>query len=226
MTDAAGSPSHGRAGARGLGQRPNPGSLRCRGPPGRLSAGADQDPKSTCSKMMISAKNVTPSISAAAMIIAVWMLPAISGWRAMLSTADLARPPMPKAAPMMTRPAPIAFRSEKGCANAGRRGLTLRLGERRTLDQKQHPECQDGGLDEFHRTLHSLLKHRKRENQGLHDAPPVWRRNPLASPRTISARPFIRWRALLPLDSRPDLETLDPKNAPAAHAQWGAPPSR
>ncbi|SIO21652.1 hypothetical protein SAMN05444166_3043 [Singulisphaera sp. GP187] len=32
-----------------------------------------------CSKMMINAKKVTPSISAAEMIIAVWMLPAVSG---------------------------------------------------------------------------------------------------------------------------------------------------
>ena len=54
--------------------------------------------------MMTSAKNVTPSMSAAAMIIAVWMFPAISGCRAMLSTAAFARPPIPKAAPMMTMP--------------------------------------------------------------------------------------------------------------------------
>jgi hypothetical protein len=32
-----------------------------------------------CKRMMISAKNVTPSISAAAIIMAVWMFPAISG---------------------------------------------------------------------------------------------------------------------------------------------------
>ena len=35
-------------------------------------------------------KNVAPSISAAEMIIAVWMLPATSGCRAMLSTAQRA----------------------------------------------------------------------------------------------------------------------------------------
>ena len=35
----------------------------------------------------ISAKNVTPSISAAATIMAAWMFPATSGCRAMLSTA-------------------------------------------------------------------------------------------------------------------------------------------
>src|SRR5271157_1304109 len=58
-----------------------------------------------------SAKNVTPSISAAAMIMAVWMLPAISGWRAMLSTAALPSIPIPIAAPTMMMPAPIALRS-------------------------------------------------------------------------------------------------------------------
>ena len=72
--------------------------------------------------MMISAKNVTPSISAAAMIIAVWMLPAVSGWRAMLSTADLASPPMPSAAPMITRPTPMARRSENGALGPSGRG--------------------------------------------------------------------------------------------------------
>ncbi len=66
--------------------------------------------------MMMSAKNVTPSISAAAMIMAVWIFPAISGWRAMLSTAALARPPMPNAAPTMTKPAPIVFKSKNGAA--------------------------------------------------------------------------------------------------------------
>ena len=50
------------------------------------------------------------------MIMAVWMLPAISGWRAMLSTEPLARLPMPMAAPMITSPAPIAFKSENGAA--------------------------------------------------------------------------------------------------------------
>ena len=62
---------------------------------------------------MIRAKNVTPSISAAAMIMAVWMFAAVSGWRAMLSTADLASPPIPSAAPMMIRPTPMARVSEK-----------------------------------------------------------------------------------------------------------------
>ena len=43
----------------------------------------------------IRAKNVTPSIMAAVMIMAVWMLPATSGWRAMLSTAHEPILPMP-----------------------------------------------------------------------------------------------------------------------------------
>ena len=68
--------------------------------------------------MMISAKKVTPSISAAEMIMAVWMLAAVSGWRAMLSTADLVRPPIPIAAPRITRPTPMARRSENGAAAA------------------------------------------------------------------------------------------------------------
>ena len=42
------------------------------------------------SKQTIKAKNVTPSISAAAIIMAVWMLLATSGCRAMLSTAEAA----------------------------------------------------------------------------------------------------------------------------------------
>ena len=120
---------------------------------------------------MISAKNVTPSISAAAMIMAVWMLPAVSGWRAMLSTAALARPPMPSAAPMMTRPTPIARRvgeRELRLAGVGQlRGLrqVLRrvaggpLGERRPLNEHQQADGQHGGLDEFHRTLDSLVGH-------------------------------------------------------------------
>src|SRR5512135_443342 len=75
----------------------------------------DRSPHSArWSRMMISAKNVTPSISAAAMIMAVWMLPAVSGWRAMLSTAERARLPIPNPAPMMTRPTPMARRSENG----------------------------------------------------------------------------------------------------------------
>ena len=57
------------------------------------------------------------------------MLPAISGCRAMLSTAALARPPMPRAAPMITTPAPIALRSENGAGPpwaAGRGPLAKR----------------------------------------------------------------------------------------------------
>ena len=42
------------------------------------------------------------------MIIATWMLPAASGWRAMLSSAEPASLPMPNAAPMTTSPAPNA----------------------------------------------------------------------------------------------------------------------
>src|SRR5438067_13264916 len=45
---------------------------------------------------------------AAAMIIAVWMPPEASGWRAMLSTALEAILPMPNAEPIHTKPAPIA----------------------------------------------------------------------------------------------------------------------
>ena len=40
-------------------------------------------------------EQVTPSIMAAVMIMAVWMLPATSGWRAMLSTAHEPILPMP-----------------------------------------------------------------------------------------------------------------------------------
>ena len=44
--------------------------------------------KKMLNKQTIKAKNVTPSISAAAMIMAVWTLLATSGCRAMLSTAE------------------------------------------------------------------------------------------------------------------------------------------
>ena len=44
---------------------------------------------------MISAKNVAPSINAAEISIAVWMLLAISGCRAMLSTAFAPMLPIP-----------------------------------------------------------------------------------------------------------------------------------
>jgi hypothetical protein len=42
------------------------------------------------------------------MIIAVWMFPATSGWRAILSTAQEPILPMPMPAPMMIKPAPKA----------------------------------------------------------------------------------------------------------------------
>src|SRR5258707_11432894 len=45
---------------------------------------------------------------AAAIIIAVWIVPATSGCRAMLSTALPASLPIPSPAPMTTKPAPIA----------------------------------------------------------------------------------------------------------------------
>ena len=66
------------------------------------SGRASPDPRGHLIRMISSAKNVTPSISAAAMIIEVLMFPAISGCRDMLSTAALASPPMPIAAPMIT----------------------------------------------------------------------------------------------------------------------------
>src|SRR5262249_42901313 len=78
----------------------------------RRDRSSRQRPKMTCKMIMIRAKNVTPSISAAAMIIAVWMFPAISGCRDMLSTEDAASLPIPSAAPRMTKPAPMALRSE------------------------------------------------------------------------------------------------------------------
>ena len=62
------------------------------------------------------------------MIMAVWMLPAISGWRAMLSTAPLASCRCPSAAPMITRPAPIALRSENGAAAARPLGVRGAVG--------------------------------------------------------------------------------------------------
>src|SRR5262249_15054069 len=65
-------------------------------------------------RMMRSAKTLTPSINAAAMIIEVLMFPAISGCRDMLSTAAAASLPIPNAAPMITMPAPIPLRSENG----------------------------------------------------------------------------------------------------------------
>ena len=106
--------------------------------------------------MMISAKKVTPSISAAEMIMAVWMLAAVSGWRAMLSTADLVRPPIPIAAPRITRPAPMARRSENGALAAAVAAAVGRgLGGRRAVREQQQADGQDGGLDEFHRTLDS-----------------------------------------------------------------------
>ncbi len=66
--------------------------------------------------MIASAKNVNPSMRAAAMIMAVRIFPSISGCRAMLSNAPLASMPIPSAAPSVTMPAPIAFRSENGAA--------------------------------------------------------------------------------------------------------------
>ncbi len=53
-------------------------------------------------------KNVAPSIRAAEIIIAVWIFPATSGWRAMLSTAQEPILLMPYPAPMMISPAPKA----------------------------------------------------------------------------------------------------------------------
>ena len=58
------------------GRRPGRGG----GPGGRRTRpGAGAAQYVDCRMMMISAKNVTPSMRAAAMIMAVWMLPAISG---------------------------------------------------------------------------------------------------------------------------------------------------
>src|SRR5882762_1276004 len=54
-----------------------------------------------------SANSVTPSISAAAMIIEVRMSPPADGWRAVPSMAAAASRPMPKPAPRTARPAPI-----------------------------------------------------------------------------------------------------------------------
>ena len=102
--------------------------------------------------MTISAKNVAPSIRAAAMIIASWMLAAISGWRAMLSTAPLARLPIPIAAPMITRPTASSRRFENGAGDAGARGG---LGRGGGLRDEQDGERQGDHLDEFHRSLNS-----------------------------------------------------------------------
>ena len=138
---------------------------------------------------MIRAKNVTPSIRAAAMIMAVWMLPAISGWRAMLSTADLARPPMPRAAPMITRPAPIALRSENGAFATARSAVGL--GDRsEPLGDQQQAEGQDGGLDEFHRTLDSLIGHTRGRHCGASQRPAAIETKPhgLASENAQSPR--------------------------------------
>ena len=53
-----------------------------------------------------SAKNVKPSIRAAAIIIVVLMSPLFSGCLAVLSRAALASLPIPKAAPITTKPDP------------------------------------------------------------------------------------------------------------------------
>ena len=55
---------------------------------------------------------------------------------------------MPRAAPMITRPAPIALRSENGAAPSG--GLRRAgLGVSRTVGEEQHAEGQDGDLINF-----------------------------------------------------------------------------
>src|SRR5271157_2392489 len=47
----------------------------------------------------------------------------------------------------------------------------LGLGVSRTVSEEQHPERQDGRLENFHRTLDSWLKRERGEHMGLHDAP-------------------------------------------------------
>ena len=100
--------------------------------------------------MIASAKNVKPSMSAAAMIMAVWILPSISGWRAMLSTAPLASLPIPSAAPRITMPAPMAFRSENGAAL-----MRAALGKRRAVGHEEERAGQDDRLDQLHLNLNS-----------------------------------------------------------------------
>jgi len=70
--------------------------------------------------MTISAKNVAPSIRAAAMIMPVWTLPATSGWRLIASTA------MPPILPM-PRPAPWRDQQALRPIIAGRLNLTDRV---------------------------------------------------------------------------------------------------
>src|SRR5271165_1814016 len=47
----------------------------------------------------------------------------------------------------------------------------LGLGVSRTVSEEQHPERQDGRLEDFHRTLDSWLKRERWRHMGLHDAP-------------------------------------------------------
>ena len=78
----------------------------------------------------------------------------------MLSTADLASPPMPIAAPMITRPTPIARGRERGFTAVPAVAVPWPfvgwcLGGDRAVASSSMADGQHGGLDEFHRTLDS-----------------------------------------------------------------------
>src|SRR5512142_1827519 len=98
----------------------------------------------------IRAKNVTPSISPAATIIAPRMSPAALGWRAMPSIAAAARRPMPAAPPMMVRPAPMP--AAKKARDLGSMCVVPPRGSMRRVrvhaDEDGGEQGEDVGLDE------------------------------------------------------------------------------
>ena len=102
------------------------------------------------SMRMIKAKNAAPSIRAAKMIIAAWILSAISGCRAMLSTPALVSPPMPR--PTRVQDLRLRRGGETGRVGDGR---GRNLSDSRALSDQKKGDGQHGGLYEFHRTLHS-----------------------------------------------------------------------
>ena len=100
---------------------------------------------------------------------------------------------MPIAAPMITRPTPMARRSENGAAAAASRpaGGRLGLGGRRALREQEQADGQDGGLDEFHRTLDSWMVTRREGRAGRTVGPPR-ARGPIAPRLERDATPADR----------------------------------
>ena len=101
------------------------------------------------------AKKATPSMSAAEMIIAVWICAAISGWRAMLSTAEAVSSADSERGADDDEADADSVETWRAVAVAVVDG---RLGGHLGRSDDHQGQGQGGGLHEFHRNLDSSSK--------------------------------------------------------------------